>query len=56
VTVWRDMMDLYYPNSGWVRVGRDTLDDLQRFRASRGLPTWDQAFGQLLKKAGESPA
>jgi hypothetical protein len=53
VTVWRDMMDLYYPNSGWIRVQRDTLDDLQRFRAYRGLPTWDQAFAQLLKEAGE---
>jgi hypothetical protein len=53
VTVWRDMMDLYYPNSGWIRVQRDTLDDLQRFRAYRGLPTWDQAFAQLLKEAGD---
>ena len=53
VTVWRGMMDLYYPNSGWVRVGRDTLDALQRFRAARGLPTWDQSLAQLLKEAGE---
>jgi hypothetical protein len=51
--VWRAMMDLYFPNSGWIRVGRDTLDGLQRFRAIRGLPTWDQAFGHLLKEAGE---
>jgi hypothetical protein len=53
VAVWRGMMDLYYPNSGWIRVQRDTLDALQRFRAHRGLPTWDQAFEQLLKEAGE---
>ena len=53
VAVWRAMMDLYYPNSGWVRVQRDTLDALQRFRADRALPTWDQAFEQLLKEAGE---
>jgi hypothetical protein len=53
VSVWRDMMDLYFPNSAWIRVQRDTLDDLQRFRAYRGLPTWDQAFEQLLKEAGE---
>jgi hypothetical protein len=53
VTVWRAMMDLYFPNSGWIRVGRDTLDGLQRFRAVRGLPTWDQAFEHLLKEAGE---
>jgi hypothetical protein len=53
VSVWRGMMDLYFPNSAWIRVQRDTLDDLQRFRALRGLPTWDQAFERLLKEAGE---
>jgi hypothetical protein len=53
VTVWRNMMDLYFPNSAWIRLRQDTLDDLQRFRAHRGLPTWDQAFEQLLKEAGE---
>lgn len=54
VTVWRDMMDLYFPNSGWLRLGRDTLDDLARFKGARGLPTWDQAIERLLKEAGES--
>jgi hypothetical protein len=53
VTVWRQVMDLYFPNSGWVRVSRATLDDLQRFKASMALPTWDQAFERLLKQAGE---
>jgi uncharacterized protein DUF6084 len=53
VSVWRAMMDQYFPNSGWIRVGRDTLDTLQRFRSHRGLPTWDQAFEQLLKEAGQ---
>jgi hypothetical protein len=53
VSVWRQMMDLYFPNSGWLRVRRDTLDQLQRFKAVRALPTWDQAFELLLKEAGE---
>jgi hypothetical protein len=53
VSVWRNMMDLYFPNSAWIRVQRDTLDDLQKFRAYRGLPTWDQVFETLLKEAGE---
>lgn len=52
VAVWRGTMDLYFPNSGWLRVGRDTLDSLQRFKAHRGLPTWDQAVEHLLKMAG----
>jgi hypothetical protein len=54
VAVWRGVMDLYFPNSGWVRVHRDTLDALQQFKSSQGLPTWDQAFEQLLKHAGQS--
>ena len=49
VAVWRGVMDLYFPNSGWLRVSRDTLDPLQRFKASRAVPTWDQAFELLLE-------
>ncbi len=54
VTVWRGVMDLYFPNSGWLRVSRETLDRLQRFKAIRAVPTWDQAFEQLLKEAGDT--
>jgi hypothetical protein len=54
VSVWRQVMDLYFPNSGWVRVGLDTLDALQRYKAGLALPTWDQAFEHLLKQAGEN--
>jgi hypothetical protein len=50
-SVWRSMMDLYFPNSSWIRIRRDTLDDLQLYRSVRGLPTWDQAFEHLLKEA-----
>jgi hypothetical protein len=53
VKVWREMMDLYFPNSAWIRVRRDTLDGLQRFKSRRALPMWDDAFEVLLKEAGE---
>jgi Family of unknown function (DUF6084) len=53
VATWRAVIDLYFPNSGWLRVGRDTLDALQRFKATNALATWDQALGRLLKQAGE---
>jgi len=53
IAVWRGMMDLYFPRSGWLRVGHDTLDALQRFKSDRALPTWDQTFEHLLKEAGE---
>jgi hypothetical protein len=53
VAVWREMMDLYFPNSGWLMLSRDTLDALTRFKAARALPTWDHVVEQLLKEAGE---
>jgi hypothetical protein len=53
VAVWRDTMDLYFPNGGWMRVSRETLDALTRFKSSRALPTWDHTIEQLLKEAGE---
>ncbi|CAN5645324.1 DUF6084 family protein [soil metagenome] len=53
VKVWREMMDLYFPNSAWIRLRRDTLDGLQRFKSRRALPMWDDAFEVLLKEAGE---
>jgi hypothetical protein len=56
VSEWRRVMDLYFPGGGWIRVSRDTIDALQRFRAARVLPTWDATFEQLLKEAGEEGA
>jgi hypothetical protein len=53
VSLWRDMMDLYFPNSAWLRLGRDTLDALQQYKVARALRTWDETFERLLKEAGE---
>jgi hypothetical protein len=52
VARWRELMDHYFPNSGWLRVRRDVLDRLQRYRVGQALPTWDQALERLLKEAG----
>ena len=53
VMLWRDMMDLYFPNTGWLRLRRETLDALLRFKADRAVLTWDETLEQLLKQAGE---
>jgi hypothetical protein len=54
VSVWREIMDRFFPGAGWIRVRRDTLDALQRFKAIRALPTWDDALEALFKEAGEA--
>jgi hypothetical protein len=51
VTVWRDMIDHYFPNTGWLRLSRDTLDSLASYKAIRGLTTWEETVESLLAKA-----
>lgn len=48
VSLWREMMDLYYPNAGWLRLRRDTLDKLIRLKTTLALANWDQVFDVLL--------
>lgn len=53
VATWRELMDRFFPNSGWIRMRRDTLDALQHFKARNALPNWEETFARLLKQAGE---
>jgi hypothetical protein len=54
VRAWQDLVDEHFPGSAWLRCGRDTLDALAAFKASRALPTWDATLTELLKEAGEA--
>lgn len=56
VAVWREMMDIHFPGSGWLRLRRDTIDALAEFRASRALPTWDDTVIAVLDAAREHTA
>jgi hypothetical protein len=51
--VWRETMDLYFPNSAWIRLRRETLDALRAFQARAALPGWDATLEALLERAGE---
>lgn len=55
VAVWRDMMDIAFPNQGWIRMRTDTLDALQLFKSRRALTTWDETLALLLRNAAEPP-
>ena len=48
VRVWRELMDAYFPDSGWIRLDRETLRRLGRFRSERALTDWSQVFDALL--------
>ncbi|MEU9885149.1 DUF6084 family protein [Sphaerisporangium sp. NPDC051011] len=51
VRVWRELMDRYFPGGGWLRLHRDTLRALQRFKSRRALATWDETVEVLLEEA-----
>jgi hypothetical protein len=51
VEVWKQTMDMHFPGSAWMRLGRDTFDALHRYRIGQELMTWDDAIERLLKEA-----
>ena len=53
VRVWRDLMDMYFPGSAWIRLRRDSFDALHQFKGQHALPTWDDAIDALLERAAE---
>jgi Family of unknown function (DUF6084) len=48
VRVWKEMMDIYYPNSAWLNLRRDVFDRLSEYKRRRGIPTWEQALEEIL--------
>jgi hypothetical protein len=48
VETWRELMSIYYPNSVWLNLHRDTFERLYRYKMEHGIPTWEQALEQIL--------
>jgi hypothetical protein len=53
VSVWRESVDAHFPNSAWIRMSRQTLDELIRFKNRKALPTWDATVAALLAEASQ---
>jgi hypothetical protein len=56
VTVWRDLVDVHFPGSAWLRCSRQTLDALSVYKARNALPTWDATLAELLSQANHGAA
>jgi hypothetical protein len=56
VSVWKKMMERYYPNSAWLCLRRDVFDRLYEYKSRQGLPTWEQALERLLPPADKGGA
>jgi Family of unknown function (DUF6084)/Preprotein translocase subunit SecB len=55
IRIWREMMDIYYPNCAWLSLRRDVFERLYNYKVQRSIPTWEEALEHLLA-AQEEPA
>jgi hypothetical protein len=49
VKVWKDLMDLYYPNSAWLALRKDAFQKLYEYKVRAGIPTWEAAIERALE-------
>lgn len=52
--IWREMMDLYYPNSAWLNLRRDAFERLYEYKVRHSLPTWEEALDRLFAAEEEA--
>jgi hypothetical protein len=57
IVLWREVIEQHFPNSAVLSLRRDLFDLLDRYRAQRGLRSWDHAIEALLadSNAGGTP-
>jgi hypothetical protein len=48
VSVWKEMMDQYFPDTAWLCLRRDAFERLYQYKMRHGLPTWEQAITRAL--------
>jgi Family of unknown function (DUF6084) len=53
VRAWREMMDMYYPNSAWLCLRRDAFERLYRYKTRRGIPTFEEALERVVPDVSE---
>src|SRR5262249_31922808 len=49
IRVWRDMMELYYPNTTWLCLQRDAFERLYAYKVQHGIPTFEQALEAVIR-------
>jgi Family of unknown function (DUF6084) len=53
VSVWREAIDAHFPNMAWIKLSNLTFDELLRYKAAKGLPTWEATILYLLSEAAD---
>jgi hypothetical protein len=51
LSIWKAMMDLYYPGSAWVCLRRDVFEKLQEYKVRHGMPTFEEAIEAIMAES-----
>lgn len=54
VKTWREMIEIYYPNSAWLCLSRDVFDRFYQYKVRNGIPTWERALESLMTSLDET--
>jgi hypothetical protein len=53
--IWKEMMEIYYPNIAWLCLRRDVFDRLSQYKMQQGIPTWEQTLERLIPEPVQNP-
>jgi Family of unknown function (DUF6084) len=48
VDVWKQMMEMHFPNTSWLCLRRDVFEQLYDYKVRHGIPTWEEAISRAL--------
>jgi hypothetical protein len=54
LSVWKKLVDEYYPNTAWLCLRRDAFERLYQYKVRNGIPTWEAAIERVLADAEET--
>lgn len=53
VSIWRELMSHYYPNSTWLRIDHEVFDQIYQYKRQNGFTSWDETMRALLRLRGK---
>jgi hypothetical protein len=54
ISVWKEMIEIYYPNESWLCLRRDVFEKLAQYKTDRGIPSWEETIERLLNEECET--
>ena len=54
LATWREVIDMFYPNTAWMCLRRDVFERLYMYKVDKGITSWEQLVEDLLDARDEA--